>query len=201
MKRERRKRPGLPPAAVQIVVVERQLVRHMVGPSHLWRRDGDSDGTYLARLLSLLSGCIGCEVADLQLDHDPMLRVRLYRPLDGKPVADWYVPHAHAVDFLVWRSKRPQDAGSHAIKTTVRGEHGQLSDVALAKRERRREKNPDKWKGLRGPKKPKGRHPANASRTQKRSSQLKRIPSRPIRSRGFPPPGSRPFNHKRKRDA
>lgn len=181
MKRERRKRPGLPPVQIQITVAVRQL-----GPGANTAYFCQSPAELLDLLLADLASKIGCEVIDLQLDHDPMLRVREYRPRKGKPVASWYAPHAHDPDRLVWRSRRPQDAGSHLVKTYVRGERGQLSDTALAKRERRREKNPDKWTALRSMKKPKPRIKSRFGFPTNRSA-------RKIQSRGFPPKGSRKF--------
>jgi len=68
-----------------------------------------------------------------------MLRTRGYDPA-VKRVADRYAPHAHDPDCLRYRPQPPEFAGSHHVKTNVRGEHGQYSDVVLAKRERRRER-------------------------------------------------------------
>lgn len=147
-KRERRKRPGLPPLAVQIAVVARQL-----GPNHEKAYACATRQHLLNLMLADLAVKIGCAVDDLQLDHDRMLRVREYKPRPGKPVASWYTPHAHDPDHLKWRSKRPQDPDSHKVKTYVRGAAGQFSDTALANRERARERDPDKWTGLRGLKK------------------------------------------------
>ena len=190
-KRERRKRPGLPPPRVQMLVAWRQLgppFSKFVG----W---AGPLGQHLTAAKAMLADKIGCAVDDLQLDHDPMLRVRKYKPRPGKPVASWYTPHAHDPDHLKWRSKRPQDPDSHKVKTYVRGDNGQHSDTALANRERARERNPDKWKGLRGPKKTKTRRPT--TKFPKRPFQVKpgaKIPSRPLRSASrLPGKGQRPF--------
>jgi len=73
----------------------------------------------------------------LHLDHDPPLALRQFDKLTGK-----YLPDANDPEYL-----RYIPADQHRIKTFVRGEHGQRSDTAQIKRNRRRLK----------PRKPKGR--------------------------------------------
>lgn len=97
-------------------------------------------GAALQTVLNSIAAKIGCAVSELRCDHDPMLRVRTYKPKKGKPVADWYTPHAHDPAHLRFRAEGAQFDGSHYVKTYLRGDHGQYSDVVLAKRERRLEK-------------------------------------------------------------
>lgn len=188
-RRPRRKRPGLPPLLTQCQVALGQLGHARPAASYRLA-NAEKHGelaTLLTELLDELATSIGCAAADLQLDHEPMLRRREYRARPGKPIASWYTPHAHDPAHLLWRSKRPQDADSHHTKTYVRGPRGQLPDVMLANRERRHEKDPGRWLGLRGLKKPKHKR------------KHKPGPKRAIRSRGFPPAGSRPFRGRAKR--
>lgn len=183
MKKPRRKRPGLPPPTARLRVAMNDLdvgfTSRGILVTSLHMLGGEEIARELDLALAMLAKKHGCEVRDLRLDHDPMLRVRGYRPRAGQPVASWYTPHAHDAKFLKWRPQPPQFDGSHHVKTYVRGERGQLSDTALAKRERRRERNPTKWTSLRSLKKP------------KKSRPKRKGVSRPIRSRGFPPAGSR----------
>lgn len=77
---------------------------------------------------------------DCQLDHEPALVNRKQiRDRDG--VLLRYEPDEHDPDCLIYRLKH-----DHLIKTVVRGDHGQFSDVVLAKRARRREKKAAKAK-------------------------------------------------------
>lgn len=70
----------------------------------------------------------------LHLDHDPPLASRpKYRRGLGK--ITYFVPDANDPEHLFYR-----EVAAHGIKTRVRGEHGQYSDLALIKRARRREK-------------------------------------------------------------
>lgn len=92
----------------------------------------------LASLLGEIAVKIGCEPSELCCDHEPALRVRDYNPRI-KDVAARFTPNANDPDYLHWRPQGSTYEGSHHIKTNVRGEHGQYSDVVLIKRERRRE--------------------------------------------------------------
>jgi hypothetical protein len=51
-----------------------------------------------------------------------------------------YEPDANDPEYLVYRPHGAQHAGSHDVKTRIRGEHGQFSDIAMIKRQRRRER-------------------------------------------------------------
>jgi hypothetical protein len=90
--------------------------------------------------LSLLAGHLGCAVADLRLDHDPPLgaRPKIVDP-DGTMI---YSPDANDPLYLAYRPHGTEFAGSHDVKTRIRGDHGQFSDIALIKRQRRRERGP-----------------------------------------------------------
>jgi hypothetical protein len=81
-----------------------------------------------------LASCLGCDAKDLQLDHDPPLGARERK-------GDDYKPAANDPDYLIYRPKV-----EHAVKTRIRGEHGQYSDLVLIKRERRRLKKKIKAK-------------------------------------------------------
>ena len=52
----------------------------------------------------------------------------------------YYIPDANDPEHLFYRPHGAQFAGSHDVKTRIRGDHGQFSDLALIKRERRRQK-------------------------------------------------------------
>jgi len=163
----KRQRPGMPPTSVRVIVALRQLEAFGASDALTTRSDGEKVDAFLERLLCGLSLYIGCERVDLRLDHEPMLRRRAYDPTIEK-VADRYEPHAHDPGCLLYRPQLPEFAGSHHVKTFIRGEHGQFSDAVLAKRERRRER------------------PKTASHKPKMKSRgfqkgKRKIPSRPFR--------------------
>jgi hypothetical protein len=110
-------------------------------------------GAFLDQLLFKLAGLLGCEVKDLRLDHDPALALRKRRG-EGKNTV--YTPAANDPEFLRYRPHGTQFAGSHDVKTRIRGDNGQYSDIVLIKRERRRNKKRNKTSvsrpKLRGPK-------------------------------------------------
>lgn len=94
-------------------------------------------GEMLKLLLPELADKLGCEVSDLRLDHDPALGTR---PKRGEGKRTVYEPAANDPEHLKYRPHGAQFDDSHDIKTRVRGPHGQFSDIALIKRERRRER-------------------------------------------------------------
>lgn len=98
--------------------------------------------TSLNRLLAIklrtLSELMNCTINDLRLDHDPPLGARERRG-EGKNTV--YSPDANDPDHLFYREK-----SAHDVKTRIRGEHGQFSDLALIKRERRRQRKRSKPK-------------------------------------------------------
>lgn len=137
--------------------------------------------------LSELAALLLCDVTDLELDHDPALENReklvllpsgkkasVTIPPPGAKVLRYY-PDANDPEHLKYRPKRPEQDGSHYVKTHVRGDHGQLSDNALARKEKRRLKKAAR----------KGR-----PRRGKRNSPTRRLRS----GSRWPPKGSRKVN-------
>ena len=91
----------------------------------------------LDALLGMLAKCMGCEVKDLRLDHEPALALRSTGIRNGK---SYYIPDANDPEHLFYRPHGAEFDGSHDIKTRVRGDNGQFSDLALIRREKRRQK-------------------------------------------------------------
>jgi hypothetical protein len=134
-------RPHIP-LEVRCRVALRQLGE--LWPDEALKANEGALGDFLARLLSKLAELLGCKVSDLRLDHNPPLaaRPRFRRGLGRKT---YYQPPANDPDHLAYRPHGPEFAGSHLIKTNIRGDHGQHPDRVLIKRERqRREKRPKK---------------------------------------------------------
>ena len=119
------------PIPVRIKVVQRQLLRFDVAAPD--REKGERQDVYLDRLLGLLSTLMDALFEPLQLDHDPALvnRKKIFR--NGKHVG--YSPAANNPDYLIYRTK-----AAHDIKTRVRGDGAQYSDLALARKNKRIEK-------------------------------------------------------------
>jgi hypothetical protein len=88
----------------------------------------------------------------VHLDHEPALALRKRTRSGG------YIPPANDPDYLVYRVE-----ADHRIKTLHRGDHGQFSDVALIRRQKKRKQ---KLK----PSKPAWRWPK------------RKLPSRPMRT-------------------
>lgn len=91
----------------------------------------------LETALAVLAERLRCDVRDLRLDHDPPLGDR-DKTGEGKSTA--YDPPANDPDHLSYRPHGAQFDGSHDVKTRIRGERGQYSDLARIKRRRRRER-------------------------------------------------------------
>lgn len=108
---------------------------------------------------------LGCEVKDLRLDHDPPLAAR---ERTGEGNLTTYVPDANDPEHLFYRPHGARFAGSHDVKTRIRGDHGQHPDRVLIKKMRRIERGP----------RPK-RQPGFKTKAPKR-----RWPSRPFPSKG-----------------
>lgn len=166
-------RPHIP-LSVRVIVAARQLRAHgdkfsrsvLYGLSLSEPKNFPGDPTLsfarkLACLLSALAICLGCDVKDLRLDHDPALGARPQRRR-GLGRKTYYIPDANDPDHLFYRPHGPEHAGSHLIKTNVRGDHGQHPDRVLIKKERKRSR--------------KRETPAKASRFPKASARSKRIP-------------------------
>jgi hypothetical protein len=118
---------------------------YMVGVVGL---SGRSLGKLLPDLLSRLAELLCCKVEDLRLDHDPPLAARP-KERRGLGKKTYYTPDANDQEHLKYRPHGPEHAGSHMIKTNVRGDHGQHPDRVLIKKQRRLERGP---KPKRGPK-------------------------------------------------
>lgn len=105
----------------------------------LWPDEVIRSAPRLAKLLLdkkiEFANLIGCKELDLRLDHDPPLAAR-QRNGEGKDTV--YTPDANDPEFLFYRPHGTQFEGSHDVKTRIRGDHGQYSDLVLIKRERRR---------------------------------------------------------------
>lgn len=106
------------------------------------RRNG-SLGHLLKTKLAELATLLGCEPKDLRLDHDPALgaRAKVFDEETGEHIG--YIPDANDPEHLRYRPHGTQFAGSHDVKTRIRGDHGQYPDLTLIKRQRARE-NPIK---------------------------------------------------------
>lgn len=155
----------------------------------------DGCGLLLKETLIELSSHLKCEVSDLRLDHDPALGARVKRG-EGRNTA--YTPDANDPDFLRYRPHGPQFDGSHDVKTRIRGDHGQYSDIVLIKRERRRLAK-KKTKPKKRRKISTGRARRNSSGFPNRPAQVKRdtdsgVKLRPVK-RKWP---SRPFQNRNK---
>jgi len=136
-------RPHIP-FSVRVVVAIRDCYRAGINPPA--RGEQEALGHFLKRLLAALSAAIGCEVADLRLDHDPALGARP-KERRGLSPKTFYTPDANDPDHLFYRPHGPEHAGSHLIKTNVRGDHGQHPDRVLIKKNRRRENGPKPKRG------------------------------------------------------
>lgn len=96
-------------------------------------------GRLLDNLLGRIAGAMGCAKRELRLDHDPPLGAR---PWAGEGKCTVYEPDANDPEHLFYRPHGAQHEGSHDVKTRIRGDRGQYSDVVLIKRQRRRERAP-----------------------------------------------------------
>lgn len=155
-------------------------VRDVVVEASATRTLGVKHDEALARYAKL----IGCEVTDLQLDHDPALQNRPQFRMNGQT---HYRPAANDPEHLFYRPHGPQFDRSHKIKTLVRGDHGQHSDAGLARKNKRIAKNRAKTSGDSRLKR--GGH-----------SGIKSKVSRPIRGANrWPPKGSRKIQNRKVR--
>jgi hypothetical protein len=158
------------PIPVRIDVAERQAV---LGAPTVSFHDVPAKPTdrRLDALLGKIASQAGCEPQDLRLDHDPPLGARRKRFNRAGEHVDYY-PAANDPAHLFYRPHGPQFAGSHLIKTNVRGDRGQFPDRVLIKRARRHER---------------GESPKKASRFKcgghsGRKPKAKAWPTRPLRS-------------------
>lgn len=135
----KRPRPHIPLATRCNVAALQLWPTHVTFFAEFSREDGESLAALLERRLIALATVLGCEPADLDLDHNPPLRARPYNPRIKDPAAR-YTPNANDLHHLEYRPRAAEHERSHRIKTNVRGDHGQHSDRVLIKRERRRER-------------------------------------------------------------
>lgn len=119
-------------------VVLRQLGEMFPNDAIFWHgsRKGGL-GRLLASRIAVLAELLRCEASELRLDHDPALGTRRKVHKAGAHVG--YDPPANSVHHLRYRPHAARHAASHDVKTRVRGDNGQLSDIALVKRNRRLE--------------------------------------------------------------
>lgn len=103
-------------------------------------------GALLGKKLDHLAELLGCNVDELRLDHDPALALRQqFRNGRGEVVR--YVPDANDPTCLRYRPHGTQYAGSHDVKTRIRGDGAQHSDVVLIKKARKLERREAAEKG------------------------------------------------------
>lgn len=127
--------------AIDKIIADNQPRRdagYMVGVVGL---PGRGLGRLLAHLLERLAESKECKIEDLRLDHDPPLAARKQKRKGlGRKV--YFTPDANDPAHLFYRPHGPEYAGSHLIKTNVRGDHGQHPDRVLIKKARRAERGP-----------------------------------------------------------
>lgn len=133
-------RPHIP-LKIRVQVAERQL-RAIPEQSAIVETIEETTETWseqLHHLLLYLARALGCEVSELRLDHDPPLALR---PQERRGLSKkvFYTPDANDPDHLFYRPHGAQHDGSHDVKTRIRGDHGQYSDIVLIKRQRRRDR-------------------------------------------------------------
>lgn len=125
-------------------------------------------------LKTKLAEVLRCKFDELRLDHDPALGVR--KKVFRKGVHVDYVPMANDPEHLFYRPHGPQHAGSHDVKTRIRGDRGQFSDVTLIKRERRRERKRDR--------RPRSGKAVPTFKAAVRKPRKTKWPKRPLRGSG-----------------
>jgi hypothetical protein len=149
-------RPPIP-LEVKLRVILRQLGEMFPDDYVSEAKKHRTIGRRLRLRLEQFAATLGCEVKDLRLDHDPALALR-QKLQYSSAVKPTYIPGANDPEYLFYRPHGAQFAGSHDVKTRIRGDHGQFSDVVLIKRERRRQRRelkPEKKTSRLSSKKPK----------------------------------------------
>lgn len=122
-------RPHIP-IPVRIKVARRQLIAFGASEALTTKDRHETSEVFLDRLLTGLSLYFENLFGKLHLDHDPALCNRRFSKRTGK-----YFPDANDPRFLIYRTKP-----NHEIKTRVRGDGAQLSDLALRRKFKRIEK-------------------------------------------------------------
>ncbi|MDE2103560.1 MAG: hypothetical protein KGL39_40345 [Patescibacteria group bacterium] len=106
-------------------------------------------GLFVRDRLARLAALLCCDVEDLHLDHDPALvnREKDVQMPDGSvrkrvvivprcAVVLRYYPDANDPEHLIYRVGG-KTGSAHDVKTRVRGDHGQHSDLALARKNKK----------------------------------------------------------------
>jgi hypothetical protein len=119
-------RPHIP-IPTRIKVARRQLFFFGVNDALMQKDHCETPAVYLDRLLGGLSIYLGAMFKPLHLDHDPALCNRKYSYRTGK-----YTPDANDIRYLIYRTQ-----ADHDIKTRVRGDGAQLSDLAKLRKTKR----------------------------------------------------------------
>jgi hypothetical protein len=130
-------RPTIP-VEIKCRVILRQLGEMFI--EHTLTAHKGKLGFLLLGCLNQFASTLACEVSDLRLDHDPPLGARDQIKTNNPKAPYAYRPDANDPEHLRYRPHGAQYVGSHDIKTRVRGDHGQFSDIVLIKRERRRQR-------------------------------------------------------------
>lgn len=138
-------------------------------------------GKLLDRLLGQLATLLNCPREQLHLDHDPALENRMKVFRDGAHID--YVPAANDPEWLFYRPYGAEFAGSHKVKTFIRGDHGQYSDAALARKNKRIAK----------------KRAVNLAQNGKRGGALGTGRGKLRSANRWPPKGSRKIQNRRKR--
>lgn len=140
----KRERPAHVPIGIQLAVAERQIgnqenaLAPYIGSVTRWRQEHGREMSASRALNIALRLLFGD--ATVNLDHTWALIDRPYNPRI-KNVAARYTPHANDPDYMEWRPKARDAERSHDIKTFVRGDNGQLSDIGLRNKQRRMDRN------------------------------------------------------------
>lgn len=118
-------RPHIP-LEVRVKVAQRQLRDFGMTVD---RHAGQALDVYLDEQLALLALLLEEKnlFEPLHLDHDPALCNRKFSERTGR-----YTPAANDPKFLIYRTKT-----DHDLKTRVRGDGAQLSDLALLRKNKR----------------------------------------------------------------
>ncbi len=120
------RRPYIP-LSVREVVIDNQMYEAGFRPT--WAsQQGDNTATRLRMKLEEFFGCVPVE-----LHHRPALINRQKVYVDGR--FHDYTPRANNPEYLVYLP-----ADDHDIETRVRGQHGQHSDLGLARKRKRAER-------------------------------------------------------------
>jgi hypothetical protein len=119
-------RPHIP-IPTRIKVAQRQLRGFGASDALMFKDIMETPAVYLDRLLAGLSIYLGVLFKPLHLDHDPALCNRKYSYRTGR-----YTPDANDPRYLIYRTQ-----ADHDIKTRVRGDGAQLSDLAKRRKTKR----------------------------------------------------------------